>query len=338
MLKIIKKCTKSPLDQLYAYQTRDVVHYFELSPRIAQIIVDGLKDKELLEKELNLIEKYNVTLLDFLDEDYPEALMHIYHPPLVLYCKGEALCEGKNIAIVGSRKADRYAQQCIDKLVPPLVQNNWTIISGGATGVDTMAHKKTIEAGGKTIVIFGTGLMHPYPVANKELFRSIVRTGGTLVSPFPMQTPPSKGNFPARNRIISGLSQGCIVVQAAHKSGALITSQFALDQGKPVFAIPGSITNELSLGCHKIIQQGAKLVNNIDDVLEEYGLNPSIKESHNQTTIISDPLLAHLEQPTSLDELYSKTGIDMLDLQNKLFTLQLEGKVRLNFAGLWELV
>lgn len=321
------------LEELYEYEANNFVHKFGVSKRIAHLLSNGLKDKKSLEQELNLIKKYNIIILSFLDQNYPESLKQIYHPPLVIYCKGAPLgSNSKRIAIVGSRKADTYAKVCIEKIVPDLVQNNWAIVSGGAAGVDSMAHSQTLKNNGKTIVVFGSGLMCPYPAANKELFRSIVKNGGTLVSPFSLQTPPSKGNFPARNRIIAGLSEGCIVVQAAEKSGALITSQFALDQGKQVFALPGLIDHELSAGCHKLLQQGAKLITNSNDIFEEFG--EEVKPTQKKES--THPIIKYLEKPMSIDELSNKTKLSLADLQNQLFTLQLEGKVKQNFAGLWE--
>jgi DNA processing protein len=230
--------------------------------------------------------------------------------------------------------------------VPRLVEQDWEIISGGAAGVDCMAHKETLDCGGKTIAVFGSGLLHAYPTENKSLFRSIVQNNGILVSPFPLNAQPSKWNFPARNRIISGLSQGCLVVQAAKKSGALITAQFGLDQGKQIFALPGLIDNELSAGCHKLIQQGAKLVTDVCDILEEFGEKIVIKEPPYAKATggkekpadkkPTDPILKHITTPISIDELSNKTSLDLSELQNKLFMLQIEGKIRQNIVGLWE--
>ncbi|MCK4517737.1 DNA-processing protein DprA [Candidatus Babeliales bacterium] len=343
------------LSQFYQFTTREFQTKFDLTPRISQLLVTGLADRETLEEELLLIKKYNIDLLSFLDDGYPEMLKQIHHPPLIIYCKGAPLGENKRLGIVGSRKADSYAKQSINAIVPELVSHDWEIVSGGALGVDSMAHRATLNAGGKTIVVFGSGLMQPYPSENKELFRSVVRNGGTLVSAFSLNTTPHKGNFPARNRIIAGLSQGCIIVQAAQRSGALITAQFSLDQGRQVFALPGKIDNELSAGCHKIIQQGAKLVTNVEDILEEFGetaqeaLAPVteasqptparpecfVKQNVSRDTSIH-PLIKLLEEPCSLDEIASKTKQSLEELQNELFQLQLEGKIKQNFAGLWE--
>jgi DNA processing protein len=324
--------------------------FSQLSPRIQKILETGLKDETRLEKELELIEKYKIKVYTFLDDDYPELLKQIYHPPPIIYCKGEPLKTNTKIAIVGSRKADNYAKRTIQNLVQKLVQNNFTIVSGGAAGVDSMAHEAALNFGGKTIVVFGSGLTHPYPSKNKELFRKIVRNNGTLISSFPLKTPPARGNFPARNRIVAGISQGCVVVQAASKSGALITSQFALDQGKQVFAIPGNIDNELSAGCHKLIQQGAKLVADADDIFEELGtpaapFAPSDSPQNRSSRVPPqavyrgrDPIIIFLEQPCTIDELLEKTEFSLPELQEKLFSLQLEGHVKQNFAGLWEMV
>ena len=351
------------LSQFYKFTANDFQTRFELTPRIANLLVVGLADGKLLEQELSLIKKYKIDLLSFLDNSYPDLLKQIHHPPLIIYCKGAPLGENKKLGIVGSRKADSYAKQNIKTIVPDLVTHDWEIVSGGALGVDSMAHRATLDAGGKTIVVFGSGLMQPYPSENKELFRSVVRNGGTLVSCFPLNSTPHKGNFPARNRIIAGLSQGCIIVQAAQRSGALITAQFALDQGRQVFALPGKIDNELSAGCHKIIQQGAKLVTGVEDILEEFGeevhtARPAVpadlssealakgealregRECFVKQNVSRDtsthPLIKLLEEPCSLDEIASKTKQSLEDLQNELFQLQLEGKIKQNFAGLWE--
>ncbi|MBU1008269.1 DNA-processing protein DprA [Candidatus Dependentiae bacterium] len=348
------------LQQLYHYKTTDFINKFGVSSRIATILVNGLSNKKELDQELHLIEKYNITTLNFLDDTYPNSLKEIHHPPLIIYSKGVSISNDHNkntkrIAIVGSRKADRYAKSCIETLVPMLVFHGWEIVSGGAAGVDSMAHHETVTAGGKTIAVFGSGLMEPYPASNKELFRSIVKNNGTLVSPFSLRTTPNKGNFPARNRIISGLSQGCIVIQAAEKSGALITAHFALNQGRQVFALPGKVTNQLSAGCHKLIQQGAKLITNVEDILEEFEITNSTQPPAKTTTIHEKtvpikitvkkeenvnkhPLLKHITAPCAIDELSVKTNMSLLELQDQLFQLQLEGIIKQNYAGLWERV
>jgi len=342
------------LQELYQCKAFDFSQKFELSLNIGQKLFEGLRDKEILEKELALIEKHEIGLFSFLDLEYPEILKEIYLPPTILYSKGAKLdVQGKRLAIVGARKSNLYAKQVIETLVPGLVENGWQIVSGGAIGADSMAHVATLNAKGKTVAVLGSGLLNMYPACNEKLFDKIVESGGVVCSPFPLQFPPEKGNFPARNRIISGLCQGCIVVQAARKSGALITASFALDQGRHVFAIPGSIHDELSLGCHEIIKQGAKPVSCVNDILEEFAPNLKVEEVKPQQKEIpkeekvekiveesneDDSLLGLLKHPCNIDELSVKSGLDLSQLQAKLFDLQLEGKVKQNFAGSWQKV
>jgi len=202
-----------------------------------------------------------------LDKEYPALLKQIHLPPIILYCRGAKL-SNNNFSIVGSRKGSIYAENVCKHIIPKLI-DQYTIISGGALGVDSMAHKEAIKSGGRTVAVLGSGFLQPYPRENIDLFRAIVDNGGTVISPFNLKMEPLKGNFPARNRIIAGMSVGTLVVQAAVKSGAHITAAFALEQGREVFAVPGSIFEEISLGCHSLIQQGAKLVSCPEDILEE---------------------------------------------------------------------
>ena len=316
----------------------------KISKNIQHKIDAGLADKKILEDELALIKKYNITVVDILDDKYPPLLKEIHIPPIVLYVKGKLAPQAPRIAIVGSRNANEYAKKSIEKIVPSLVERGFEIVSGGALGADAMAHKATLECGGVTHVVFGSGLTHPYPPENKELFRKIVRSGGTLISPFSLKTTPSRGTFPARNRIVAGLADGCIVIQAAKKSGALITAQFALDQGKQVFALPGPIDDERSVGCHKLIQDGAKLVACVDDIFEEFGIEPlqiskpfALSDTEGIVSKGLNGFCALLTTPTSIDELVTKTNLSVAQLQQKLFELQLDGKVTQNFAGLWQI-
>lgn len=335
------------LEKLYTFTVYDFVKICGLIDKTARIIVLGLSDQKILEQECLLIDKHNIRIVSILDSEYPEILKQIHLPPIILYCRGRTfLDQAKRISIVGSRKADQYAQNIITALVPDLVAQGWHIVSGGAEGADSMAHRATLDAGGITLVVFGSGFLHPYPTSNIKLFEEVIQNDGILVTPFSLNTPPDKTTFPARNRIVSGLSHGCVVVRAAAKSGALITAQFALEQGRHVFAVPGSINDDLSLGCHNLIQQGAKLVNNSRDILEDFG--QTIAESLNTTGAISrqtsfvgvkkdiDPVLQVLTDIYTLDELSFKTNLDLDTLQQKLFELQLEGKVRQTFTGSWE--
>lgn len=337
---------------VYDLSLSDFIRVVGLGEKTAQLLVQGLENKDLLYAELDLAQASNATILTMLDDEYPEILKQIQNPPLVLYTQGAPLrSQLKGMGIVGSRKATSYAQHVIQGIVPGLVMQGWQIVSGGAEGADTMAHTATLQAGGSTIAVLGSGLLQPYPDSNRTLFKQMIESSSTVVSPFRLNELPERGNFPARNRVISGLSFGCVVVQAAAKSGALITAHCALEQGRQVFAVPGLIHDSLSAGCHALIKQGAKLVNHVNDVLEEFseycpqvGIIPaqkieipsSSKKNQKNTQDISDPFLAYFDEPMSLDDLLEKANLDVAALQDKLFGLQLEGKLRQTFTGMWE--
>jgi len=227
------------------------------------------KNNIIPEQELDLVRKHKIKVLTIEDKYYPENLKTIHYPPPVLYFKGTIVKTDKNsISIVGSRKATYYGKMVAEKLSKDLALAGLTIISGMARGIDTAAHKGALSVNNRTIAVLGCGIDYIYPPENRKLSQEIEESGAVL-SEFPLSTLPERQNFPRRNRIISGLSLGTVVVEAAEKSGALITADFALDQGREVFAIPGNINSPLSNGSHNLIKQGAKLVNNYRDILEE---------------------------------------------------------------------
>lgn len=205
-------------------------------------------------------------------QDYPEQLKEIYGPPLKLYVLGnKQVLKEKSIAIVGARKATEYGKNVAMKISRQLSEKGINIISGLAVGIDSFAHLGTLQENclGKTIAVLGSGLDTIYPKENIELARQIIKAGGCLVSEYQVGTSASKLNFPQRNRIISGLSKGVLVVEAGEKSGSLITAEFALEQGREVFAIPGNINKENSKGTNNLIKQGAKLITSCEEILEE---------------------------------------------------------------------
>ena len=348
-------------DALYRYGVSDWMQ-LGLSLNQAHKVASGLTDFATLEKECNSIENADITLITRADQTYPELLKHIHLPPSVLYVRGslDAL-SNKAIAIVGSRDADAYARAVIENFVPSFVASGWTIVSGGALGADTMAHEATVNERGKTIAIFGSGLLRPYPRANIQLFDRIIESGGAVISSFSLNAEPNPGNFPARNRIIAGMSKGCVVVQAAIKSGARITAQFALEQGREVFAVPGHVHHELSAGCHALIQEGAKLVTSAADILVEFGeVAPKELDKKPQVAVRVEPavaikqqeittqlsaeydynspqakILAELKTPASTDEIAGRINISLSQAQSLLFELQMDGAIEQNFAGLW---
>lgn len=347
---IIEKFADQDMVDLYTYQVTDLVD-LGLSYDRAIKIFAGLHDKSLLDKELALIEKYQIQWIAFGFSGYPQLLAAIEQPPAIIYYQGANLfASEKMIAFVGSRKADAYGKVTVEKLIPPLIQNGWAIVSGGACGIDSFVHEQVASLTGKTIVVLGSGLLHWYPVANIGLFHKVIQSGGMIISCFPLSTQPIPANFPARNRIIAGLSLGTVVVQAARKSGALITADFALEQGRQVFAVPGSIEYGLHDGCHYLIQQGAKLVTCSSDITEEFvqHADQSIMMQHEQIAL---PFISQDHQDVSsqdkiiLDQLLTAQSVDYLlnslpfsldDLMQRLFDLSLQGKLEQDMMGLWK--
>lgn len=340
---------KQHLSTLYAMTSGDLQHLCGITREAAQKIVKGLTNISLLEKELYALEHDKISLVTYFDNEYPELLRHIHAPPAVLYYNGILPKTENVLAVVGSREANNYGKQVIQHLIPPLVNAGWVIASGGARGADSMAHQITMETGGKTVAVLGSGLLHPYPSHIQKMFDAIIYSGGALVSIFPLRTEPFPGNFPTRNRIISGISRGCVVIQAAVQSGARITADYCLTQGREVFAVPGPIDDLLSEGCHALIAQGAKLTANAQDILAEFGqkinecadsnqqsLLPFITPLSNENSCIQDAILNACRQPSSLDELLQATEIPLIELTKLLFDLQVQGKLAQNLCGLWE--
>ena len=369
--RIISFLGRENLDRVYTLTHSDFVRGVGLGEKQTAKIMGGLADTSLLEQELELIQKHGISWAICHEKEYPALLTTIHMPPTVLYWKGTV--PGHNtIAVVGSRDANAYGRMAIDTLVPPLVQHGWAIISGGARGADTMAHEKALDEGGITVAVLGSGLLRPYPPENTQLFEEIIARGGAVVSAFPALMRPLAENFPARNRVIAGLSRGCIVVQAAAKSGARITADYCLSQGREVFAVPGPINDSLSAGCHELIAQGAKLTAKAADVLGEFGIemqqdpiiNPGVQAptgrqnygkrqragagDQSQQKLFTPAFYAEPVDPaeallldacghaSTVDELLEATGLPLIQLSKMLFDMQIKGKLSQNMAGLWE--
>ena len=219
--------------------------------------------------ELKKIQQYGVNVLIESDHDYPPLMREIHDPPIVLYVQGKPeLLQRNALALVGSRQTTSYGRECARWLASRLAEAGITVISGGARGIDTEAHIGCLDAGGPTIAILGCGLDVVYPAENAGLFRRI-RQHGALVSQFPFGRRGDRQTFPVRNRLVAGMSQGTVVIEAGRKSGALITANLAVDYGRQVFAVPGPITSSRSSGCHLLIQEGAKLCFRLEDILNE---------------------------------------------------------------------
>lgn len=271
------------------------------------------------------------SLMTLADADYPQALLEIADPPALLYCKGRRELLGRpGFGIVGSRHATPQGARDAEAFAQALSDAGLTIVSGLALGIDAAAHRGGLAGAGSSIALVGTGLDRVYPAKNKALAHRLAESG-LIVSEFPLGTPPLPGHFPRRNRLISGLSRGVLVVEAAPDSGSLITARVAAEQGREVFAMPGSIHSPLARGCHALIKQGAKLVESAADILDELAWQtrlapPQYPESDAETA--SDPLLDAFDgAPVTLDALAQRTGLTLDTLSAKLLSLELEGRI-----------
>ena len=279
-------------------------------------------------------EAANVSLLTWNSPDYPAYLREIPGAPPLLYVHG-AITEADRwaVAVVGTRRLTQYGRQVTRDVVTGLVRNGVTIISGLARGVDAIAHKTALDAGGRTIAVLGSGLDCIYPAENRSLVTQILAGRGAVISEYGMGVQPEAKNFPPRNRIISGLSLGVIVVEAGERSGALITSKFALEQDREVFAVPGSINSPASRGPNQLIQQGAKLVTCADDVIEELNLTMVAEKTAVQLALPGSAeeaaLLSHLStQPRHVDELSRASGLAPSLVSSTLTLMELKGTVQ----------
>jgi DNA processing protein len=284
------------------------------------------------------------TLLTWLDPDYPPLLREIADPPLLLYVLGErALLAGPQLAIVGSRNATATGRENARAFAHALAGAGLTITSGLALGVDGAAHRGALEAEGRTIAVTGTGLDRVYPPRHRELAHAIA-SHGALISEFPLGTPPRADNFPIRNRLIAGLALGVLVVEAAERSGSLITARLATEQGREVFAIPGSIHSPLARGCHRLIRQGAKLVETARDIVEELGALASFAaaaSAHSECDTAPADLSAGQEKvlaflghdPASVDVLVERSGLTPQAVSSILLELELRGLVAPEAGG-----
>lgn len=224
-----------------------------------------------LEKYKKYMEQNEIKIISFYDENYPQKLKNIYDKPITLYVKGnEKILNEFSLAIIGCRENTKYGEIVTKQIASELAKKRITTVSGLARGIDSISQEETINQKGKTIAVLGNSLDTIYPSENKQLAQKIIETGGAIVSEYIIGTKIEKMNFPARNRIISGLSDGIIVVEAKKKSGTMITVDFGLEQGKNIFAVPGNITNRNAEGTNELIKQGAKLITNVEDILEEY--------------------------------------------------------------------
>lgn len=300
------------------------------------------KRKEISpEKEFEKLEKEGITIITISDDSYPSRLKEIPSAPALLCVKGEIKKDEIIVAIVGSRKVSLYGKQAASQLSRELSQTGITIASGMALGIDGIAHRECLKLKNRTIAVLGSGIDKNsiYPSSNRQIAEEIISNGGAIISEYPVGTPPLKQHFPARNRIISGLSLGVLIVEAAESSGALITARFALEQNREVFAVPGNIYSKNSEGTNNLIKLGAKLVSKTEDILEELNLNAAI-ETTKAREIIPDNeeealILENLskDEPIHIDNLAKLAKMNVTAVSGLLTLMEIKGKVK-NVGGM----
>lgn len=298
------------------------------------------------EKELDRVKKQNIDIITLKDKGYPSLLKEIYNPPALLYVRGKIKNQnGFYLAVVGTRKPSSYGRQATFQLIGLLAQTKITIVSGLALGIDALAHQASLDFGAHTVAVLGGGSddQSIYPRSNFGLAQKILERGGGLLSEYPPGTRPLPQNFPQRNRIISGLSLGTLVIEAGEKSGTSITARAALEQNREVFAVPGSIYSLNSRGTNNLIKMGAKLVSCVQDILDELNLDlivkPAQKEDISPASQEEATLLKYLSaEPTHIDALIEKSKLSSSQISPTLTIMEMQGKVRNVGSGNYVLI
>jgi DNA processing protein len=330
---------------------RHLRQYFPSAEEIWSVSFSGLKEmgwddkkaEEFIfhrdqidpEAEQEKVIKEDITVIDTESEHYPKLLNQIYFPPFLLYCRGNiAAASDFSLAVVGSRKPTNYGQMAAEKLCADICSRGLTIVSGLAVGIDSIAHFTAVENNAATVAVLGSGLDKDniYPPQNRSLAEKIIAKNGAVISEFPLGTMPVKHNFPMRNRLISGLSLGTLVIEAGESSGALITADFSLEQNREVFAVPGSIFSDNSVGTNRLIKKGAKLIASVEDILEELNLSDIKRYQSTQEVIPGSPeeasILSNLTEPRHINELVRLTALSMPELNATLVLLEMKGLVK----------
>jgi DNA processing protein len=319
-------------DSILAASPRDWIQQAGIRPTVAKSLPDG-NNPNLLKME-EMLNRSGVRILTLWDTDhYPSLLRHLHDPPAILYLRG-ALTDQPALAVVGARRASASGRRFTKEICSEIASRGITIVSGMARGIDTAAHEGALDGPGQTIAVLGCGIDRIYPPENDRLFHRILNQGAVL-SEYPPGTPPLAGHFPGRNRIISGLSQGVLIVEAAAGSGSLITADFALEQGREVFAVPGPIYAETSSGVNQLLKDGAHLVTGAADILEVLWPGTPTKQQRDK----EDSVLAKLAgndlklyrcltaEPLHIDELARKSGLTPMEVSAILLHLELQGGV-----------
>lgn len=318
------------VSNVFGASVRELTEVEGIDKTLAHHIKSG-GDGAFAERQMTLAKASGAALITFWDEEYPRLLRKIFDPPLLLYVRGKIeTLQGPSVAVVGTRVPSAYGRLMAERFGGQLTEYEFVVVSGLARGVDTYAHRAAVQADGKTVAVLGSGVDVIYPDENKALSEQIV-DHGALVSEFPMGTKPDAPHFPRRNRIIAGMSLATLVIEAGSKSGALITADLALDNGRDVFALPGGINNPTSIGCNRLIQQGAKLVMSIEDIVEELNggrlrakkTEPTVPLNEKEQRVFS----VLTGEPQHIDKIAGLCQMSIADTLGVLLTLELKNIV-----------
>ena len=328
---------------IFRLQRHELESIRGIGPKTADDILT-FNEWDEVDRILEKTERTGAQIMTYWDEDYPTLLRQIYDPPIMLWIKGDRTAlQGAAISIVGTRKADTYGRKMANQFATELAEQGLTIISGLAYGIDGVAHKATVDAGGTTVAVLGSGIDWIYPSDHRGLAAQIVQTGGAVISEFPLGTAPEMGNFPVRNRIVSGMSLGTLVVASGLDGGSMITAKSALDQNREVFVIPHAIGHPNALGCNSLIKRGmGKLVQNVEDILTEVEVHFEKDPSPGKEAVsaekewkshdldeLATQICQILEQDIShIDRLAEKLGMPSQKLLPTLLDLEMQGCVR----------
>jgi len=302
--------------------------------RVLGEAIASARSETAVDEEFAKAEDKAVNIVTLVDEEYPAALREIDDSPIVLYVRGEQRIDSaRSIAIVGTRRGTRYGKMVAARFASQLALKGFIVVSGLAAGIDAAAHQGTLDVGGFTVAVMGCGIDYPYPKRNQPIYERIVETG-VVMSEYPMGSRPAKWTFPQRNRILAGLSRGVLVIQAPERSGALITARCALEQGRDVFAVPGNINSLTSAGSNRLLKQGAKLVDSVDDIFEEY---PDLQLAREDVpTEDTEPKLGESEatvyeliglEPVHMDDIIARADLSPTEASHILLLLQLENLI-----------
>ena len=324
-------------EKVFTSSFEDLCSVDSVTPAMAWEIKSFRHPSADVEDDIKRVNDAGIKLIHFNHPDYPERLKYIHDPPLYFYMNGSMTPEDNNaLAIVGTRRPTPYGRKVTEMLSAELSSAGFTIVSGMARGIDSTAHRTALKTGGRSIAVLGCGADIAYPRENKDLMHELTQNGA-VISEFPIGTWPDKKNFPQRNRIISGISVGVIVVEAAEKSGSLITARFAMEHGREIFAVPGNINSPLSKGTNNLIQQGAKAVTNVNDILEEFEQLLTLRPKHGINSMPVEPDSMSDEEkniykrltlePKHIDQVITECGIETRRVIQLLLNLELNGLI-----------